>query len=226
VFGIVSKKEEFKNVYGDLYGEKYDERERFFLKVFIINKRSIREFVNIILFTLILFSTYVLFRTDTPKLSMFWLGFFLFLGIVDLIFITRFFAHYIILPRIYKKAHEVVTASWADAIRFSRYPATMIVSVFSIFVFICWIIVASDLKNHLTRLPVVFMFAPLICAMVGYSVSALYTFKGTSPLFTDVQKRNASILSSAYWMVAEYFLIFSLVDVFIMTVYFFTYIVK
>ena len=226
MFCIVSKKEEFKNVYGDLYGESYDERERFFLGIFIINRRAVREFINIILFNLVLFGTYVLFRTNTVKLSMFWLGFFLFLGVADLFLVTRFCTHYIVMPRIYKRAAERIISNWADAIRYSRYPATMILSVFGIFVWIIWILVSSDLKHYFTRLPVVFMFAPLICAMMGYSASALYTFRGTSPLFTDKQKMNASVLSSAYWMVAEYFLIASLVDIFIITVYFFNYIVK
>ena len=216
----------FRNVYGELYGERYDERERFFLKIFIINRRSVREFANLVLFSFVLFAAYFLFRTETPKLDIFWLGFFLFFGIVDLLLIVRFCAHYIIMPRIYKKADEKISSNWADAIRYSRYPATMILSVFGIFVWIVWIIVASDLKLYLTRLPVVFMFVPLICAMIGYSASALYSFKGTSPLFTESQKRNASIISSAYWMVAEYFLIFSLIDVFIITVYFFNYIIN
>jgi len=218
-------KEKKKVLYGNLYGEKKSKEEDFFLRIFVLNKKSIFEFIGILVLCVVLCGTYFLVKTNTPKLNMFQLGAFLFAGIVILFFITRFVAHYIVLPRISHKVDEKITANWADAIRYSRYPATMIVSVFTIFVFICWIIVASDLKKYLERQTVVLMFAPLICAMIGYSAAAIFMFRGTSPIYTDEQKRYASVISSAYWTVAEYFLIFSLIDVFIITIYFFNYIV-
>ncbi|MBW2965255.1 hypothetical protein KY363_07395 [Candidatus Woesearchaeota archaeon] len=218
-------KHEKKAVYGSLYGEKPAQQEEFFLRIFVLNKRSIAEFAIMLVFSVLIMGAYLLVRSMTQKLGMFHLAVFLLLGIVDLVFLTRFCAHYIVLPRIFRKVEEKITANWADAIRYSRYPATMIVSVFSIFVFICWIIVASDLKNHLERLTVVVMFAPLICAMAGYAASAIFTFRGTSPVFSEEQKKYASVISSSYWMVAEYFLVISLIDVFIIAVYFFNYIV-
>jgi len=221
----VIKKEDKKVLYGNLYGEKDTKKEEFFLGIFVLNKKSILEFAGILLLSVILVGVYLLIKTNTPRLSMFQIASFLIGGIIVLFFLTRFCAHYIAMPRVTHKVEEKITANWADAIRYSRYPATMIVSVFTIFVFICWIIVASDLKKYLERQTVVLMFAPLICAMIGYSAAAIFMFRGTSPIYTDEQKKYASVISSAYWTVAEYFLIFSLIDVFIITVYFFNYIV-
>ena len=169
---------------------------------------------------------YLSFKRYATGLSFWQLAMFMALGIINLCLFTRFITHYIILPSITHIVPENITANWADAIRYSRYPATMILSVFGVFVWITWIVVASDLKNYLSRIIVVLMITPLICALVGYSTSAIYTFKGTSPLFTEEHRKYSSVISSAYWMVGEYFLIISLVDVFFITIYFFNYIIK
>jgi len=201
------------------------EERKFFLNAVLINNKSITELILILAISVIVLGAYLAVRASAERLGMTQLAIFLFFGILDLALVTRFIAYYIIMPK-YHHVEEKIAANWADAIRYSRYPATMIIAVFTIFVFICWIIVSSDLKNYITRLPLICMIAPLICAMIAYSSSALFSFKGTSPVFSLEEKRNASLKSSAYWMVAEYFLIISLIDVFIITVYLFTYIVR
>jgi hypothetical protein len=218
--------EKRKAVYGKLYGEKSVDEEKFFLGIFVINPKSFVEFIAVCLFTFFQMGAYWYMTHLFGDLNLQQIAVWLFVGIFNLYLITRFISHYIVLPRISHKVQEKITANWADAIRYSRYPATMIVAVFTIFVFICWLIVASDLKNHITRFPVILMLGPLICAMIGYSACAYYTFRGTSPIFDEERKRNSSVRASAYWMVAEYFLIFSLVDIFVLTVYFFNFIIK
>jgi len=219
-------KENVKNVYGALYGEKGKEKESFFLGIFVINRRSLLEFAGIALYTLLQFGGYFYITLVLGTKLNFWqLSVFLSTGIVNLYFITHFIAHYIVLPRIEMKVKEKITANWADAIRYSRYPATMILAVLSIFIFICWLIVASDLKKYLTRFPVIIMIGPLICAIAAYAASAFYTFRGTSPIFSDEHKHNASVRASAFWMVAEFFLVLSMVDIIVLTVYIFNYLV-
>ena len=219
-------KERIKNVYGELYGEKNKKKEAFFLGIFVINNRSLLEFAGIALYTFLQFGSYfyITFMLGS-KLNFWQLSVFLFTGIINLYFITHFIAHYIVLPRIEMKVEEKITANWADAIRYSRYPATMILAVFSIFVWICWLIISSDLKKYLTRFPVIIMIGPLICAIAAYAASAFYTFRGTSPIFSDEHKHNASVRASAFWMVAEFFLVLSMVDIIVLAVYIFNYLI-
>ena len=222
----VIDKERTRNVYGELYGEKGKKKEDFFLGIFVLNNKSLIEFACIAVYTMLQFGSYFYITLMLgTKLNFTQLAIFLLTGIVNLYFITHFIAHYIVMPRIETKVEEKLTANWADAIRYSRYPATMILAVFGIFVYICWLIVASDLKHYLTRFPIILMIGPLICSIAGYSACAFYTFRGTSPIYTDAHKHNASIHASAFWMTAEFFLVLSMVDIIVLAVYIFNYLV-
>jgi hypothetical protein len=192
--------------------------------LFLINKGSVLQLIGMFIFLCTMVISYKVVRVGA-KLTMSQLTIFLTFAILGLLWLTMFLAKYFAMPRLDQKVDDRINANWADAIRYSRYPATMILSVFGIFVWIIWAMITSDLKLYITRLPLVAMMAPLICAMIAYSFSSYYTFRGTSPLYSKEKKKNASLNSSAYWMVAEAFLILSMLDVLIIVIYLFNYII-
>lgn len=114
---------------------------------------------------------------------------------------------------------QVFFEKWADAIRYSRYPATMMIADFSVVAFIIWIKVNTSISQYL-RLPVFLALTlPFLFSSLCYGLCAYHTLFGS---LVDEDKntitRNGR-LSIIYWKMGQIFLVSALVPMIALVVF-------
>ena len=121
--------------------------------------------------------------------------------------------------------NQIFFEKWPDAIRYSRYPATMIVTTFSMIAFIAWIKVSTPLGNYL-HIPIFLAITlPFLFSSLCYGFCAYHTLIGSLvDKKQDILKRSGR-LAIIYWKMGQIFLVSALVPMAALVVLIATYII-
>lgn len=115
--------------------------------------------------------------------------------------------------------HQVFFEKWADAIRYSRYPATMMMTDFSMVAFIIWIKANTSVSQYLNLPLFLALTLPFLFSSLCYGLCAYHT------LFGNLVDENQNIitrngrLSIIYWKMGQILLVSALVPMIALVVF-------
>lgn len=115
--------------------------------------------------------------------------------------------------------NQIFFEKWSDAIRYSRYPATMIVTNFTIVAFISWLKVSTSVSQYL-NLPIFLAITlPFLFSSLCYGLCAYHTLIGN---LVDKDKdiiNKSGRLAIIYWKMGQIFLVSALVPMIALVVF-------
>lgn len=115
--------------------------------------------------------------------------------------------------------NQIFFDKWSDAIRYSRYPATMIITNFSIVMFISWLKVNTSISNYLNLPLFLATTLPFLFSSLCYGLCAYHTLIGNLPdKEQDIIIRSGK-LSIVYWKMGQIFLVSALVPMMALVVF-------
>lgn len=114
--------------------------------------------------------------------------------------------------------HQIFFEKWADAIRYSRYPATMIIANFGVVAFIIWIKVNTNIAQYLNLPIFLALTLPFLFSSWCYGLCAYHTLFGNLVGEQAIITRNGR-LSIIYWKMGQIFLVSALVPMIALVVF-------
>lgn len=121
--------------------------------------------------------------------------------------------------------HQVFFEKWADAIRYSRYPATMMITDFSVVAFIVWIKANTNVSQYLNLPLFLVLTLPFLFSSLCYGLCAYHT------LFGNLVDKDQNIiirngrLSIIYWKMGQIFLVSALVPMIALVIFISVYMI-